>query len=284
MNDFSMLTDIAIADAYGAAFEYVRDSKFYIRNDLKRYYKHPTHNIKPGCYTDDTQMSIAIARLMLSNDIWTKRTLAHYFLDTFRLDPREGYAKNFYNFLKSTKTADEFVSNIKPVSVKAGAAMRSGVIGLYSEIDKVIEYATLNAKLTHDTKTGINSSIAAALMVHYFVHAKGSVSGLLHFLNNCVSMKCTDTWQGFVGADGMDAVNAAITAIVSSDSLSEVLRKCVDFRGDTDTVAAIAIASATNCSEIKHDLPQKLYDKLEDGPFGRKYLRELDSKLSAFIV
>jgi len=54
-----MMIQLAIGDAYGQGFEYANEMIKY--NDLKTYVKHPRHSLPPGCYTDDTQQSIAIA-------------------------------------------------------------------------------------------------------------------------------------------------------------------------------------------------------------------------------
>jgi len=51
------------------------------------------------------------------------------------------------------------------------------------------------------------------------------------------------------------------------------------FTGDVDTVAAIALAAASNSPEITHDLPQTLIDTLENQTYGKDYLIELDQKL-----
>jgi hypothetical protein len=65
--------------------------------------------------------------------------------------------------------------------------------------------------------------------------------------------------------------------------MSDVLRACVAFTGDVDTVAAIALAAGSCAVEIAHDLPQHLIYGLEDGPFGRRYLEALDSQLLAQV-
>jgi ADP-ribosyl-[dinitrogen reductase] hydrolase len=58
-----------------------------------------------------------------------------------------------------------------------------------------------------------------------------------------------------------------------------MLKDCINFSGDVDTVGAIAMAAAAYSPEIKEDLPQHLYDKLEDGPYGHKYIKKLDKQL-----
>jgi ADP-ribosylglycohydrolase len=60
-----MLLELAIGDAYGAGFEYASEMMKY--NDLSRYVQHPRHlGTRPGMYTDDTQMSLAIAEMALA--------------------------------------------------------------------------------------------------------------------------------------------------------------------------------------------------------------------------
>lgn len=70
-----MLLEIAIGDAYGAGFEYADSSYVRAKNNLVGYVRHPRHGIRPGHYTDDTQMSLAIAELILSGQEWNKANI-----------------------------------------------------------------------------------------------------------------------------------------------------------------------------------------------------------------
>ena len=125
-----MMLELAIGDAYGAGFEYAKKPFIREHNNLQNYYQHPKHKtLKPGSYTDDTQMSIAIAESLLEEEEWTPPIIANKFIEVFKRDEREGYAHNFYNFLKITKTGKEFLENIRPYSEKNGAAMRSVPLG-----------------------------------------------------------------------------------------------------------------------------------------------------------
>ncbi len=92
-----MLVELAIGDAYGAGFEYVRDRSFISRhNDLSAYVRHPTHRHKLGAYTDDTQMSLAVAELVVERVDWTPENIASRFVEVFHRDQREGYSGGFY--------------------------------------------------------------------------------------------------------------------------------------------------------------------------------------------
>lgn len=276
-----MLLEIAVGDAYGAGFEYVNPYLIRQFNDLARYVRHPRHGAKPGCYTDDTQMSLAIAEAIVSNDPWTPQALAARFVTAFKRDPREGYAQRFHGFLKHVKDADQFLAQIQPASDKSGAAMRAGPIGIFSTIDEVIEKATIQARITHDTPNGIGAAVTAALMTHYCLYQLGPKAGLGKFLEAHVPGAWSEPWRGKVRSKGWMSVRAAVTALARAESLSGLLKDCVDFSGDVDTVAAIALSAASCCGEIAQDLPAHLIDTLENGAFGRDYIVNLDRQLMA---
>ena len=77
------------------------------------------------------------------------------------------------------------------------------------------------------------------------------------------------------------SVQAAITAVTGHDSLSEILKQCIEYTGDVDTVAAIAMGAASCSREIAQDLPAGLVAQLQDQQFGRRYLQDLDRRLFA---
>lgn len=162
-----MLVELAIGDAYGAGFEYAPARMVREQNDLPGYVQHPCHGIRPGCYTDDTQMSIAIAEAIISGAPWTPLMLAQHFVEALKRDPREGYAGRFYGFLQEVNDGEEFLARMKPYSDKSGAAMRAGPIGIYPDLKEVIERCQIQAAITHDTPAGINAAVAASLMTHY---------------------------------------------------------------------------------------------------------------------
>src|SRR3989344_2245056 len=275
-----MLVELAIGDAYGAGFEYNTFEVIRKSNDLSRYIQHPKHKgTKPGMYTDDTQMSIAVTEAIISGEPWTNINLANRFVDCFKRDQREGYAGRFYQFLQQVKDGQDFLTKIKPQSDKSGAAMRSPPIGVYGTIEEVVKRATTQARITHDTADGVNAAITAALMTHYFIYDLGSASYLGDFVEILVGEKWTKPWKGPVGSKGEMSVRAALTAVSRNTKMSELLKSCVAFSGDVDTVATIALAAASCSKEYEQDLPINLYENLENGAFGRDYLLKLNQQL-----
>ena len=72
----SMLLEAAVGDAIGAGYEYVKHKGIHSVDKLA-YVQHPRHRgTTPGMYTDDTQMAIAIAELLLSGDEWSAYNVA----------------------------------------------------------------------------------------------------------------------------------------------------------------------------------------------------------------
>lgn len=276
-----MLLEIGVFDAYGACFEYNKPNYIAEHNTLKSYVPHFNHpGIRPGQYTDDTQMSIAIAEVMLSDNEWSTKVLADKFVECFHRDPRQGYAGRFYEFLRKTKSGDAFLANIMPVSDKSGAAMRAGPIGLVKDKEQVKHMSEYQARITHNSDGGVLSAQAASLMVHYFYHLRGSHKQLAQYLvKELPQYKWTNTWRGKVNVLGVNCVHAAVTAIVENDNMSSILKHCVAYNGDVDTVAAIAGAAASVAEDIKQNIPQVLIDGLENNQYGRDYLRSLDTQL-----
>jgi ADP-ribosylglycohydrolase len=276
-----MLLELAIADAYGAGFEYANE--VIVNNDLSQYVVHPRHRLIPGNYTDDTQMSIAIAEVIVSQAPWTPEVLANSFVTAFKRDPREGYAGRFYDFLVEIRDGDEFLAKIRPDSDKSGAAMRAAPIGVYPTPEKVIEATTIQAAITHNTPDGINAAVAAALMSHYFIYELGEKRKLGQFLESYVSGDLSRPWEGQVKSKGWMSVKAAITVVMRNDSMSALLQDCIAFTGDVDTVAAIALAAASSSEEITQDIPSHLVTGLENRAYGREYLIKLDKQLMSLV-
>jgi ADP-ribosyl-[dinitrogen reductase] hydrolase len=280
-----VLVELAIGDAYGAGFEYCPPEFVAEHNTLTSYVEHPTHlGLSPGDYTDDTQMTIAIAELLLSDEEWSPVTIAERFVQGFHRDPRVGYSRRFQALLGSSSTGADLLAQITPGSDRSGAAMRAAPIGLLPTIDEVLRHARTQARVTHDSAGGIESAQAAALTVHYCHHHLGPTSEVASWVEQTLRERggrepWATSWEGPVGAQGAASVRAALSALASARSLRDVLRACVAYTGDVDTVATIALAAGSRTPDLDQDLPGHLYEMLENGTYGHAYLRKLDEQL-----
>lgn len=281
----SPLTYGGIGDAYGFCFEFTSAEFVAAHNNLE-FHQHPEFtNITPGVYSDDTQMQMALAEIIASGKDWIPEVVAQSFVDVFRRDPRQGYASRFHAFLQSVESGEQFLRKINPASERNGAAMRSPVIGLLPEIDLVMSRSELQAKLTHDTRGGVDSAVAAALMAHYFAYKLGEKRDLPAFLQKHVpGYDWRPNWSAPVPCHGISTVRAAITAICESDSFADLLVRCVQFTGDVDSVATIALASASGSAGFRRDVPDTLWARFEASEYGLAYLLDLDRRVRSLTL
>lgn len=274
-----MLIELAIGDAYGVGFEFRNEAFVAKYNQLEKYYPHERYSSLYKRYSDDTQMSIALAELMLENINWTPLNIANKFVEAFQRDIRPGYSSRMYNALAASKDGSDFLTLIDSNSKGSGAAMRSGIIGLLKFEEEILEKTSLQASLTHNTKSAISSAQLVALATHYFAYGLGSKQGLEAYLNRFINIDWLEGWEGPVSANGAECVKAAITALKRNNNMTNLLQDCIAFSGDVDTVAAIALGIAPFSKEIDQNLPSWMYHELENATYGKDYLMGLDNRL-----
>ncbi len=298
-----MLLRIAQGDAYAMAVEYCKRTEhpelFEAVLKFERFHKHPTHHkLNPGMYTDDTQMSIAVTEALIrdaSGCYWqnylTTETFARHFFEAFKRDPRDGYSRNFQEILERSKTLDELKANLVPDSNKNGACMRAVPLGVLCP-EEILTVAKAQAVVTHDTWGGIRSAQAVGLMSHFALYESGKFSNLPDYVASYLPDLdfLSEPWRGGVGLQhsdphgrgiGINTVHAVMTLLIEQPSLMDILRQTVEWRGDTDSVAAVAwgIASARYPNEVIPDFMEQCLEATGNLKFGPSFLLDLGEQL-----
>lgn len=277
-----MLTLIAMADAYGAGFEFARGSKME-KNTLSGYLEHNLDPVEAGRYSDDTQMSVAVAEALMGSEAPGALEFAEAFARAFHRDPRQAYARGFYEFLQSAPDGEAFLRGIRPDSDRSGAAMRACPVGLLGSVERVLEAAAIQARVTHDTPEGIASAQAVAAAVFHQRNLEGQAGalGLFEYLNHHVpGFEWGAPWSGRVSVSALDCARAAIWLAGTRRSYAQLLKDAVALGGDTDTVAAIAAGIASGSPNYEIDPPEWMEREAERGPYGLDFLRGLDERLA----
>lgn len=274
-----MLFEIAIGDAYGAGFEFCDADKIRRHNHLDGYVPHEL-GIEAGCYTDDTQMSIAVAEVLLSSEEYTAARFADAFVACYRRDPRQGYAKRLQGLLDQCDQGSALLKRIHPESRRNGAVMRSVPLGLIPEKRAVSEAAKEQACVTHNTPEGILSSQVVAFSSHVLIYEKVPVEALPQRIRQETGFRLDLGWSSRVECDAVQTLHAVFTALCGNRSMSRLLQECVEFGGDVDSVAAIALGLASLAPDYSRDIPFNLVEGLESGAYGSKFLAELDARLA----
>lgn len=294
----NMLLGIAIGDAFGAGYEMQPRWKVLKYFTLKKYSR--KKEWKKGKYTDDTQMSIAVAETMLEE--FNKINLANKFIEAYKRDPHSGYTRGFTQVLKICDNGEDLLKLVKGDSIKNGAAMRAVPIGILPNLKDVIDYAKINAKITHNSPGGIFSSVCIAVASHYFYYNLGDPKKVLDFcLNICKdldkeatsyikdikNMKDLNPKLLFgkkdlkfgVPCHGVKTTGAVLYILSRfSNSSKQTLIESVLLGGDTDSTACIALGIIAINQGLK-ELPSFLLKGLEDGKYGKNYLIQLGEKL-----
>lgn len=269
-----MLLELCVGDCYGAEFEFSEDKYVEKYNHARVYFPDPM-----GIYTDDTQMSLAIAEALLEDDPWTPETLAERFVQAFKRDPRFGYSKRFYGLLTSVSNGSELLEKIEPTRDSCGCVMRAVPLGVIKDKDEMLRKAEIQARITHDVDVAVQCTQAIALISHQFLHYNmrpNLIRGML--MHEFPDIDWSD-WSGKVMNKAVDVVRAVVTVLSNNTNYHDILRASVAFTGDTDSVASVAMGCAACSPYYKADMNEGLL-YIENGEYGGDYLIELDKQLS----
>jgi ADP-ribosyl-[dinitrogen reductase] hydrolase len=273
-----MLLEIAIGDAYGAGFEFSARDKINAYNIGTTFIEHDL-GLSAGHYTDDTQMSIALAEMLLFDIEFTQENCAEFFIHTFKRDQRLGYAKGFQTLLEACENGADLIRKIKPISIRNGAAMRSVPLGLINNIDQLLHTAKIQASVTHNTTEGILSSQIIALAANKLIYEKYAIKDLPGLIQTTLNFTINTHWQKEVQCDAVQTIHAVFSALVSHTSMGRLLIDCVNYGGDVDSVAAIALGLASLSTEYEQDIHPNLFFSLENHNYGFDFLKKLDQQL-----
>lgn len=294
-----MLLEMAIGDAYGIGFEFVKDNKH--PNDLANFYQHPKyHNLVPGQYTDDTQRSLANMMVITNKDFLNQFDYAQAYIDEFKASPRDGYSRNFQALIESCDNGFHLLDRVSPTKSSNGSIMGAAPIGYLEEISNVKRAAAIQAMVTHSYET-VPYAQMIALAAHYVLYDLGARNDLLEFINDQLDeqyfivdgrhpLKNTfssifkySQYEDLFESCDMSAAKTAyhsLYAILAYDNLADMLMHCVNVGGDTDSLGAIAMAIGSSSKEVENNLPKNLYDKLENNARGRDYIIGLDNVIN----
>jgi poly(ADP-ribose) glycohydrolase ARH3 len=258
-----------------------------------------------GTYTDDTEMMIALAETLGQNGHIVPDMLAKSF--TSNMNKARGYGAGSIITLSSLCAGNDWTQAAFAAypegSMGNGACMRIAPVGVlfHNRQDKLIEQATMSARVTHAHHLAIEGArlqamaVASATLIpteqpvgEDFV--EGLVDGIdepayIESLNNLLELlaKPHDPLQvsKILGAEtlALRSVPAAIYMFIRfNGDFKATVSEAVSLGGDTDTVGAMA--GAICGAHLGHGaIPGEWYELLENGAKGRDYIKSLGQRL-----
>jgi poly(ADP-ribose) glycohydrolase ARH3 len=263
-----------------------------------------------GSYTDDTQMTVALAESLLRRRKFDGPDLARTFEAAY--EPRRGYGPGTRKAIEMIRMGigwEEVGPNVfEGGSFGNGAATRVAPVGLlYHEDPERCGLAARDAaRVTHSHELGMEGANLQAQAVAMAARLAGrslSPVGFLKAVGDHVKMhggpfrgKLTVAERLLEGnatpeqviADlghGVAAIDSVPTAIYAfarhAFSFEEAVVYAVNLGGDADTLGAMtgAIAGAYHGEDA---IPARWLDALEGGAKGRDHVRALARRLAAF--
>ena len=202
--------------------------------------------VSKGCeFTDDTVMTVAVARALLKAHGAARRGEAAPFKEILvremqelgRRFPRAGYGGRFAGWLES---ADPCPYN----SYGNGSAMRVSPCGLIAvELDEALALAKASAEVTHNHPEGIRGAQAVAACI--FLAKTGCTKEEIRAYVEDEFYKplplVSDVRPSYTfDVTCQGSVPQAIACFLESTSYEDAVRNAVSLGGDADTQAAIA--------------------------------------------
>lgn len=291
------LLGLALGDALGGCFE--AQSGEYIQNRFPSVDSLIHHPPKEELYyTDDTQMTIALAESLIAKQQIEETHLCQSFVANYH--PSRGYGRGARAILEAMEDQLDYQSvaeNYFPGgSYGNGAAMRVAPIGLFFHQNpkKVWEQARLSAYPTHKHPLGIEGAQILALAISMVLNLEkidpsSFYATLLERVENSAFQEKLKLASGLKSSqeliqcgNGIEALNSVPTAIAAfvlhPNSYTETIAQSIFLGGDTDTIAAMAGAISGAFLGVEA-LPEPLLSRLEKTPKGKSYLLQLGERL-----
>lgn len=235
---------VAVGDALGATTEFMTPQEIRAKFGVHRKIVGGGWlHLKPGRVTDDTEMSLCLARAILQSGGWNLTAAADAFLAWMRGKPidigstvRRGIRDYLIKGQMETPPNDWDAGN--------GAVMRMVPVALYTAGDEQLltELAVAQAHLTHNHPFSDAACIAAGRMVHTALGG-GDRFALHAVARELVARHPTFRFNNYSGrASGyvVETLQTVLHFLFTTGSFEECLVGVVNQGGDADTTGAIA--------------------------------------------
>lgn len=254
-----------------------------------------------GCYTDDSQMMIAILETLANHGRMDGPALAKRFRENF--EPWRGYGGRIFGVMERLAAGAAW-DQAGTDSFGNGGAMRVGILGAFYPDDlEACEQAALDqCRITHHHPQGLAGALAQALAVSLACRLGTQnvkpvpqtflekIAGRLRAIDSHTAdrlLAMPDLPQGdeaglilalnkayACDVSAAEAVPPAMGAFLGSNSAEQAIVVAVGLGGDTDTIGAMAGALAGAYWGL-NALPADWLQRLENGERGRDKVLKL---------
>ncbi|MCI6443783.1 MAG: ADP-ribosylglycohydrolase family protein [Clostridia bacterium] len=225
-------------------------------------------------FTDDTVMTIAIAKALSENEGKTSEELKNsviYEMSSFAYKYQDaGYGNMFYNFL--------FYNPVPYNSFGNGAAMRISAAGeSCNSLEEVKKISRVVTEVSHNHPEGIKGAECVAVCIYLARTGSAKEEIKIHVIENYYpevkSMTCDGIRPDYVFDETCQrTVPQALTCFFEGDDFEGVIRNAISIGGDSDTIGAIAGSVA----EAFYGVPDKMIQTVREKYLSKDLLNTID--------
>lgn len=211
-------------------------------------------------YTDDTILSMAIAKWLMDDPKHDKENL----IDLFK---HFGNRYRVYSFGKKFQKWVESDDRAPYGAPSNGSAMRVAPVAWYAKsLEECLALAKTTAEVTHNSEEGIRGAqaVAAAIYLNRTGKSKADIKSYIENTFGYDLNRTTDEIRptyAFETACDKSVPESIICFLEAEDYMDAVIR-AISLGGDTDTMACIAGNIAAATMPVPEDIAIGSYDKL----------------------
>lgn len=216
--------------------------------------------LKSMTYTDDTILSLAIAKWLMSSPEHSKEDL----IDIFKT-----FASRYKHFTFGSNFRKWILSDCREPydATTNGCAMRVAPVAWYAQsLEECLELAKTTASISHNSEEGIRGAqaIATAVFLNRTGHSKSDILSYIEKTFGYDLHRTTDEirpdYQFETVCD--KSVPESIICFLEGIDFLDVVVRAITLGGDTDTMACMAGNIAAATMEVPADLARDSYAKL----------------------
>lgn len=247
-------------DVLGSYLEREED-KSVIENEMEKLAKKNKKRVlAPMMYTDDTILSLAIAKWLMDDPLHSKESLVDLFQHFANRYRTITFGRNFQKWL-------DFDDRAPYEAVTNGSAMRVAPVAWYAQsLDECLALAKTTAEITHNSTEGIRGAqaIAATIFLNRTGSSKDDIRSYIEQTFGYDLHRSTDDIRPTYGKEYTcdKSVPESIICFLEAESFMDAVIRAISLGGDTDTMACMAGNIAAATMPVPEDVALACFDKL----------------------
>lgn len=274
----------AVGDALGVPFETkLVNNPELTEWDGKTFLGSAHHNLQPGQYSDDTQMSIMVAESLIANDGFDPVDLSGRYVDWIVSNRARGYGKTTLMAVQNLVAGKPYTESGIAGSEGNGTAMRASPFGVYyrNDIKTLVEVVKIDSAITHASPDAEAGALAIALAAAHCVNqdcenllqriwdylpdskVKSSIFSLPSLVNSPFIKPAQALTILGTKANVRETVPAALYCFLKFNNYGLAVEAAIRAGGDTDTTASI-VGALFGAKNGISGIPEEWINNVED--------------------